>query len=111
MGEMRSLSEKARAAARVLATVPTEKKNAALHGMASLLRERAGEIVAANAKDVGNAGDLSSAMQDRLELDEKRLARLEDRIGTAPRELSPYHHVAAGAPPAEIGRASCRERV
>lgn len=35
-------------------------------------------------------------------LDEKRTASLADRLGTDPKELSPYHHVASGAPPAAI---------
>jgi acetyl esterase/lipase len=37
-----------------------------------------------------------------VELDERRLAALSDRLGTDPRDLSPYHHVAAGAPPTAI---------
>jgi acetyl esterase len=37
-----------------------------------------------------------------VELDKKRLADLPDRVGTDPRELSPYHHVAKGAPPTVI---------
>jgi acetyl esterase len=37
-----------------------------------------------------------------LDLDESRLATLGDRMGTNPRELSPYHHVAPGAPPTAI---------
>ena len=37
-----------------------------------------------------------------LELDERRLAQLADRMGTSPRELSPYHHVSKGAPPTVI---------
>ena len=37
-----------------------------------------------------------------VELDERRLDRLSDRMGTAPRALSPYHHVSSGAPPAII---------
>jgi acetyl esterase/lipase len=35
-------------------------------------------------------------------LDERRLADLGERMGTAPRELSPYHHVTKGAPPTAI---------
>ncbi|MEX0977374.1 MAG: alpha/beta hydrolase [Pirellulales bacterium] len=35
-------------------------------------------------------------------LNERRLAQLGDRMGTAPRELSPYHHIAKGAPPTAI---------
>ena len=37
-----------------------------------------------------------------IELDEQRLASLSDRVGTNPRELSPYHHIARGAPPTAI---------
>ncbi len=39
---------------------------------------------------------------DGIDLDEARLASLADRLGTNPRDLSPYHHVAAGAPPTAI---------
>jgi acetyl esterase/lipase len=35
-------------------------------------------------------------------LDAKRLAALPDRMGTAPEELSPYHHVTKGAPPTAV---------
>jgi acetyl esterase/lipase len=37
-----------------------------------------------------------------VELNEERLAGLAERMGTAPRELSPYHHVAKGVPPTAI---------
>lgn len=37
-----------------------------------------------------------------IELDEERLKGLADRVGTEPRELSPYHHVAKGVPPTAI---------
>ncbi len=39
---------------------------------------------------------------DGLEIDKQRLAGLDDRLGVAPRELSPYHHITAGAPPTVI---------
>jgi acetyl esterase/lipase len=39
---------------------------------------------------------------DGLVLDEKRLAERRGRMGTNPRDLSPYHHVAPGAPPTAI---------
>lgn len=32
----------------------------------------------------------------------ERLASLEDRLGTRPRELSPFHHIRSGAPPTLI---------
>jgi acetyl esterase/lipase len=37
-----------------------------------------------------------------VKLDQKRLADLGERMGIEPRELSPYHHVTKGAPPAAI---------
>jgi acetyl esterase len=37
-----------------------------------------------------------------LDVDESRLANFADRMGVKPRELSPYHHVAPGAPPTAI---------
>jgi acetyl esterase/lipase len=39
---------------------------------------------------------------DGVQLNEQRLATLGDRMGTNPRELSPYHHVKSGAPPTAI---------
>ncbi|MEX0678801.1 MAG: alpha/beta hydrolase [Pirellulales bacterium] len=39
---------------------------------------------------------------DGLELDEKRLAQLSERMGTSPRELSPYHHISKDVPPTAI---------
>jgi len=37
-----------------------------------------------------------------VELNERKMAGLADRVGTAPKELSPYHHIAKGAPPTVI---------
>ncbi len=37
-----------------------------------------------------------------LDLDEQRLANLRNRMGIAPRELSPYHHIVRGTPPTAI---------
>ena len=39
---------------------------------------------------------------DGVEIDEQRMAALSDRLGVDPRELSPYHHVTRGTPPAVI---------
>ena len=48
---MREVGAKARAAAREVANAPAEKKNRALLAAARILRERATEILAANAID------------------------------------------------------------
>ncbi|MHC5055311.1 MAG: glutamate-5-semialdehyde dehydrogenase [Planctomycetota bacterium] len=76
MGQMREMAERAREGARMLAVAPTAKKNEALRRMASLLRERAGELKAANAKDLSAGSELTSAMRDRLALDDKRIEKM-----------------------------------
>jgi glutamate-5-semialdehyde dehydrogenase len=72
---MRAIGAEARAAARVVANAPAEAKTRALLAGARLLRERAGEILAANARDLGEARakGLTAAFLDRLALDEKRI--------------------------------------
>lgn len=69
------MGRRARAAARALAVLSTEQKNAILRAMASGLRARGPEILEANAQDLaaGEARGLSAAMLDRLRLDEERL--------------------------------------
>ncbi|MBA3747042.1 MAG: aldehyde dehydrogenase family protein, partial [Solirubrobacterales bacterium] len=75
----RTVSEiclQARSAARPLAALDTDTKNAALHAIADALFARCDEILEANARDVeaGRAGGLGSALLDRLALDEGRVA-------------------------------------
>ncbi len=69
------MAARARVAARVLATAPTEVKAKALKAAAAAIRDAASEILAANAIDLasGRENGLSSAMLDRLALDEVRL--------------------------------------
>ncbi|MBA2506644.1 MAG: glutamate-5-semialdehyde dehydrogenase [Thermoleophilaceae bacterium] len=71
-----SICAAAQEASRVLARLPTETKDAALHAMADALLEREEEILEANARDMeaGREAGLSSALLDRLELDSARLA-------------------------------------
>src|SRR3954447_19411510 len=66
----------AREASRVLATLGSDTKNAALEAMAAALEDRSGEILEANARDMeaGQSAGLSASLLDRLELDEGRLA-------------------------------------
>jgi glutamate-5-semialdehyde dehydrogenase len=72
---MREVGAKARAAAREIANAPAEKKNRALSAAARTLRERVGEILAANELDCAEARakGLSAAMIDRLTLDPARI--------------------------------------
>ncbi|MGN6373546.1 MAG: glutamate-5-semialdehyde dehydrogenase [Solirubrobacteraceae bacterium] len=69
------ICQQARAAARGLALADTATKNAALLAIASALRERSPEILAANEQDLreGEQTGLSSALLDRLRLDELRI--------------------------------------
>jgi glutamate-5-semialdehyde dehydrogenase len=75
----RSVSDvclRARAAARALATLDTDAKNAALHAIAGALIARTDEIVEANARDMQDGRDngLDAALLDRLALDPARIA-------------------------------------
>ena len=70
---MRRIGERARAAASALALAPSAAKDAALHAAATAIRARAPEILAANARDLAEARDLSASMSDRLRLDEGRI--------------------------------------
>jgi glutamate-5-semialdehyde dehydrogenase len=72
---MRAIGAEARGAARVVANAPAEAKTRALIAGARFLRERAAEILAANARDLGEARakGLTAAFIDRLSLDPKRI--------------------------------------
>ncbi len=72
----------AKRAARVMASAPTEVKDAALEATARLLGERVGEVLEANAGDLGDerAAGLSEALRDRLTLSEARVAAMADGV-------------------------------
>ena len=76
------MGARARAAAKRLATAPTERKAAALRAAAGQLRAQAPAILDANARDMaaGKAAGLTSAMLDRLRLDEGRLNGIADAV-------------------------------
>ncbi len=72
----------ARAAAGVLARLPTEDRRAGLRAAAAALRDAAPAILAANAEDMarGMAAGLTPALLDRLRLDEQRLIGVADSV-------------------------------
>lgn len=72
---MLDLGARARAAARILATAPTEQKNRALQAMAAAIRARSEEILAANASDVETMTKqgVSAAFIDRGTLNDERI--------------------------------------
>jgi glutamate-5-semialdehyde dehydrogenase len=84
---------RARESARLLARTDTATKNEALVAIAGALRERMGEILEANERDLlaGREADIGAALLDRLRLDEQRvegiaraveaIAELADPVG------------------------------
>ena len=72
---MAEIGHRARGAAAALGLASAEAKTTALRDAARVVRDRASEILAANAHDLEEAEgeDLSSALRDRLALDPKRL--------------------------------------
>ncbi|MGE8944299.1 glutamate-5-semialdehyde dehydrogenase [Leptospira interrogans] len=91
---MREIGVAARSAARALALVTPEVKNAALNKAATAVRAQMADILAANAKDLeaARANGTTGAFLDRLALNEKRIeaiaaslediAKLDDPVGT-----------------------------
>jgi len=96
-GLVLSIAERARSAARQLATLPSAIKNEALMRMAAELEAEEAALTAVNARDVeqATANGLSAAMIDRLRLTPKRIndmarglreiASLSDPIGEVTR--------------------------
>jgi glutamate-5-semialdehyde dehydrogenase len=74
--QMTQLAKQAKAASRELAKLTTAEKNACLLAMATALEQNAAAIKSANALDMefGASHGLSSAMLDRLQLDDKRIS-------------------------------------
>ena len=73
---MLALAKQAKAASRELARLTTAEKNACLLAMADAIESHAADIKQANALDMtgGAQSGLSTAMLDRLKLDDKRIA-------------------------------------
>jgi glutamate-5-semialdehyde dehydrogenase len=94
MTDVVALCRRARAAARTIGPSPREAKDAALRALASGVRARSAEILAANAADLesARARGTSGALLDRLALDARRVeqmalaaeqvASLDDPVGT-----------------------------
>lgn len=79
---IQELCSQARSAARIMAIMKTEVKNAALMKMADRLEQNSALIMEENQIDLVNAREkgLSSAMIDRLRLDEFRIADMADGL-------------------------------
>ncbi len=86
---MAGIGARARAAARTLALAPAAVKEAGLRAAAQAIRDRAPAILAANEADLAaaRAAGMSTALQDRLVLNEARLeaiARAVEEIAALP---------------------------
>jgi glutamate-5-semialdehyde dehydrogenase len=109
------MAHAARMAARTLAVTPTATKAAAIRGAAAALRAQAPTILAANVIDMqaGAAAGLSSAMLDRLMLDEGRIegvaaaleavAALPDPVGAVIDQTTPTNGIALSRVRVPIG--------
>ena len=80
--QMLILAKQAKAASRELARLSTAQKNQCLLAMAGALENSAEDIKQANARDLelGTNAGLSSAMLDRLKLDDKRIAAMANGL-------------------------------
>ncbi len=79
---VRQLAEAARAASLQLAVASTEAKNRALTALAEKIESSIPALIAANAKDLeaGRAAGLSSAMLDRLTLNDARIRQMAQGV-------------------------------
>jgi len=79
---VREACESAKRASHELAVASTETKNAALTQLADLLEARTAEILEANAEDLADerAAGLTSALRDRLTLDDSRVAAMAEGV-------------------------------
>jgi len=82
VGSVEEIARRAKAASRVLATLPTGIKNGALKAMAKALPAHTAEILAANAQDTRAARDkgISDSLLDRLMLDEARVGAMSEAL-------------------------------
>jgi glutamate-5-semialdehyde dehydrogenase len=90
------ISARAREAARALATLDRDGKDAALAAVAAAIRSRGDELLAANRLDMAGAADERPAIRDRLALSDARvealaagvedIAALPDPVGEVLRE-------------------------
>ncbi|MFP6887694.1 MAG: glutamate-5-semialdehyde dehydrogenase, partial [Opitutales bacterium] len=80
--QVRDLAERARNASFILATISTEKKNAALEAIALLIEKRAEVLAEQNNLDLeaGRQNGLSAALIDRLRLTPERITAMAEGV-------------------------------
>ncbi len=89
----------AQRASRVLATLSSRVKDAALEAIAAAVIDRTSEILEANANDLeaGREGGLSPALLDRLALDQGRVAAIADGVRSIASLPDPVGEVIGGS--------------
>ncbi|MEV0678125.1 glutamate-5-semialdehyde dehydrogenase [Actinosynnema sp. NPDC050436] len=97
--QVHAAARRARVAADELVLATRERKDAALHEMASALRTRGREVLEANAKDVeaGRAAGLSDGLVDRLTLTEQRIDAVAQGLETVAGLADPVGEVLRGS--------------
>jgi len=93
--ELEEKGKAAKAASKKLASLPTEIKNRALLGIADALKARQNEILAANSQDYkeAEASGMSTAMLDRLMLNQSRLEGIANDVRTVAALADPVGEV------------------
>ena len=97
---MRVMGVQARAASKEVARATAERKHAALIGAAEALLSRKAEIFEANAADLAAGRDkgLTSAMLDRLALDDDRLIGIANGLRAIAEQADPVGVTRTGDP-------------
>ncbi len=99
MGEARDKAQRAREAARVIAGLGTDERNAALCAMADGLRAAAPAILGANGDDIAAARESGTGAQliDRLALNPERLEAMARGLESVARQPDPLGRVTTGS--------------
>ncbi len=94
---MRKMGHAALAACDALSLASTQTKNQALHAAAAAIRARRADILGANAQDLARARErhLTSALLDRLELNDKRVESMAKGLEEIIEMADPIGSVAA----------------
>jgi glutamate-5-semialdehyde dehydrogenase len=92
------LGQSARRAAAQLATLSGATKVAALHGIASAIRQQRDALISANAEDLsaGQKADLAPALLKRLELNEKRINAMAEGVEQIAAQTDPVGQILEG---------------
>ncbi|QKF59551.1 glutamate-5-semialdehyde dehydrogenase [Aliarcobacter lanthieri] len=95
---MQDFLQKAKQSSRIIGTLSTEVKNNVLLQIANALEKNSLYIIKENSKDMQNArvNNLSSAMQDRLLLNEKRVIDMANAIRQIASQTEPVGRILDG---------------